>query len=193
MNVLLAQTDGGWVSIVGGIVTLAITAFLIPYLKQKAASAKEEARKHSAEADELELGNMGMLKDKAKYMALDLAANIAEKKFPQLAARIQAGEFSSEGKTEKIKKELYSWGRELKDSLIKHFDGQGIDIVVALGDKYLDSLIETVANKVSPFQGRDTARTLLVDNNQKVLKWLMEKGVKWVKTKFDREDDTSTE
>lgn len=182
------SSGGGWVGTVMVIIGSLITIFLLPYLRQKANAAREEARIAAAEANGKELNNIDYLKAAAKSFAFDTAASMAEKNFPQLAQKIKDGGFSGDDKVGKVKEELYSWGRTLKDKTIEHFADQGIDIVAALGDKYLDQLIELVANKVSPFPGKDTAKALLIEHDGKAIEWLLTKGVDWVRSKTEKEN-----
>lgn len=187
-----SESGGGWVGIVVTIIGSIITIFLIPFLRQKANAAREDARNASAEANRQELDNIETLKAQAKSFAYDAALSLAEKNFPQLAQRIKDGEFSGDDKVTKIKEEMYSWGRTLRDEIIEHFDDQGIDIVAALGDKYLDKLVELVANKVSPFPGKETAKAMLIEYDGKAIEWLLEKGVDWVRSKVQKDNAESS-
>lgn len=178
-----------WTTILAGIIGTLITIFLLPWLRQKANAARAEAAKNQSEAIDTQIDTKRVLTDQAKAFALDTAASIAEKRFPALQAKVAAGELKLDGAT--LKAELYSWGATLKAKIVEHFNDQGIDIVVALGDKYLDELIEWAANKVSPFPGRDTVVALLKDWDGKALEWLATKGVEWVRRKVETENVNS--
>ena len=54
-------------------------------------------------------------------------------------------------------------------------------VLAAVGDEFLDKLIERAANEVSPFPGKETAVALLTDN---ITDLLIEKGVDYVRAKY---------
>lgn len=181
--------QAGWVTIVTAVVMGLITVFLLPWLRQQANKARAEAEKAKSESTGAQLSNKDLLIAQAKAFALDFAASIAEKRFPALAQKIKDGALKANVDT--LKEELRSWGAVLKDKIIEHFKEQGVDIVVALGDKYLDDLIEWAANKVSPFPGKDTAKALLTEWDGKALEFLATKGVEWVKNRVTNENETA--
>lgn len=194
-DVAPAATDtasGGpaWLTALVGIIGSLVTLFLLPWLRQKANAARAEAESNKSTAINTQITTKDILMDQAKAIALDMAASIAEKRFPALQAKVASGQLKLDAKS--IKEELYAWGKALKAEIIEHFDAQGINIVTALGDKYLDHVIEWAANKVSPFPGKDTATALLTEWNGKAIEWLATKGVAWVKSRVETENTSGT-
>ncbi len=183
-----ASTMDTIVKAVLGLVSMAVTAFLVPYLRNKSKAAQAEADKMTAEAGKAvaegakaNVEGRGTLVARLKSFLWGEAAGIAEKEFPKLANQIIAGHFKGDGKTDKVKAVLRSWGQTLKEDAIEYFNIQGINIVAALGDKFLDKLIARAANAVSPFPGKDTAVEMLTE---KVSNALVEKGVDWIRGKY---------
>lgn len=168
-----------WLQYLVGILGTLITMFLVPFLKRKAASAKAEAEKNSAEATQAHVNARGILVSRLQEFLWGSAEAIAEKKFPALAQKIANGDLNS---AQGIKKELYGWGGDLRGDAIAYFNNQGVDIIAAVGDDFLDKLIERAANKVSPFPGRDTAKELLQAH---ATDWLIAQGVEWVRRKYE--------
>lgn len=172
--------------IIGGVVmilVMIITKFLVPFLKAKEKAAHAEAEKNMAEAGSADVASRGVLVNRLQEFLWGNAAAIAEKRFPVLAMDIVAGKFKS---LDAVKAELKLWGIQLKQSAKEYFSNQGIDIVAAIGDKFLDSLIERAANAVSPFPGKETAKELLTE---KVSNMLIDKGVDFVRARYL--DDTT--
>ena len=167
-----------WLQALISVIGLAITAFLVPFLKRKAEAAKAEAKRQSAQATEHDINSRGILVSRLKQFLWGSAEAMAEKKFPELAAKIKNGELNGK---EAIKKELYGWGGTLRDDAMSYFGNQGVDVVAAVGDDFLDKLIERAANKVSPFPGKETAKVLLQEHASD---WLIEHGVDWVRQKY---------
>ncbi len=155
-----------------------ITKFLVPFLKAKEKAAHAEAEKNMAEAGSADVASRGVLVNRLQEFLWGNAAAIAEKRFPLLAVAIIGGQFNS---VNAVKAELKSWSAQLKTSAKEYFANQGIDIVAAVGDKFLDSLIERAANAVSPFPGKETAKTLLQD---RVSNMVIDKGVDYVRNHF---------
>jgi len=180
------QSGPAWLTALVGVIATVVTVFLVPWLRQKANAARAEAESYKADSINTQISTKDMLADQAKQIGYSMAASLAEKRFPALAAKVASGELKMDGPS--IKKELYSWGAALKAQIIEHFDGQGINIVTALGDKYLDQLVEWAANKVSPFPGKDTAKALLTEWDGKAIEWLATKGVDWVKKRTETEN-----
>lgn len=168
-----------WVTWIMGAVVMAVGAFLVPYLKQLASKAKAEAEVARTASTEGSMGVRERLVASLKAFLLDSAAMLAEKNFPDLARNIQANGL----KAIDIKTELRSWGTDIKNQAVKHFSDQGIDIIAAVGDEYLDKLIEWAANKVSPFPGRETAVALLQDYDGKAIELVLTKGIDWLRNK----------
>jgi hypothetical protein len=180
-----ATGDGdlpAWFQMLMGVLSLLITALLLPYLKRKAEAAKAEAEKLQAEAGTAAQNTRDILLKRLEAIALGAAARIAEKEFPKLALMVKNGELKDKAAVKGI---MYKWGAALRDEIIAYFKIEGIDIIAAVGDDYLDHLIEKVANKVSPFPGRETAVHMLQAN---VSDWLIAHGVAYVKNRYDTSD-----
>lgn len=180
-----ASGDGdlpAWFQMLMGVLSLLITALLLPYLKRKAEAAKAEAEKLQAEAGTAAQTTRDILLKRLEAIALGAAARIAEKEFPKLALMVKNGELQDKAAVKKI---MYAWGASLRDEVIAYFRQEGIDIIAAVGDDYLDHLIEKVANKVSPFPGRETAVHMLQAN---VSDWLIAHGVEYVKNRYMKAD-----
>jgi hypothetical protein len=181
-----ASTGGGlptWFEMFMAVLSLLITALLLPYLKRKAEAAKAEAEKMQAEAGSAAQNTRDILLKRLEAIALGAAARIAEKEFPKLALMVKNGELQDKAAVKAI---MYKWGAALRDEVIAYFRQEGIDIIAAVGDDYLDHLIEKVANKVSPFPGRETAVHMLQAN---VSDWLIAHGVAYVKARYDKSDE----
>ena len=175
------KAEGGipsWLQYLLALLSTAVTAFLVPFLKRKAQAAKAEAERQSAATTESNINARGILMSRLKQFLYGTASAVAEKKFPELAAKVKSGQLKSSAD---IKTELRSWGGTLRSDAMAYFGNQGIDVIAAVGDDFLDKLIERAANKVSPFPGLPTAKTLLQEN---VSDWLIEHGVHWVRQKY---------
>ena len=171
-----------WLEIVLAGLGALLTYFLVPFLRRKGLAAKAEGAAHEAAAANSTISARGLLVSRLQEFLYGSAAAIAEKRFPQLAETIKAKGLNKN----EIKKQLRLWGGDLKQDAQVYFDNQGIDLVKAVGDDALDSLIERAANKVSPFPGRDTAKELLKSH---ISDWLVNKGVDWVKMRYLRNED----
>lgn len=167
-----------WLQTLIALISFAITAFLLPFLKRKTEAAKAEAQRQAAQATEHDINARGILLARLKQFLWGTAGSIAEKKFPELAAKVRSGNINSKAA---IKTELHSWGGTLRSDAMTYFGNQGIDVVAAVGDDFLDKLIERAANAVSPFPGRDTAKELLQDH---ATDWLVTHGVDWVRQRY---------
>jgi len=175
-----------WLTALMAVIGSILTLFLVPWLRQKANAARAEAESHKADSINTQVSTKDMLVEQAKIAAMDLAASLAEKRFPALQAKLAAGTLKADIPT--LKAELYGWGAVLKEEIIEHFDGQGINIVTALGDKYVDKLVVWAADKVSPFPGKDTVTALITEWDGKAIEWLATKGVDWVKNRVKAEN-----
>ncbi len=172
-----------WFQMFMGVLSLVVTAFLLPYLTRKAQAAKAEAEKLQAEAGTAAQTTRGILLKRLEAIALGAAARIAEKEFPKLALQVKTGGITNKAGVKDI---LYSWGKQVRDEIIDYFRKEGIDIIATVGDDYLDNLIAQVANKVSPFPGRETAVHMLQAN---VTDWLIAHGVSYVKARYAKADE----
>ena len=75
----------GWLQIAITGVGLAISMFLLPFLKRKTEAAKAEAKRQSAQATEHDINSRGILVSRLKSFLWGTAESLAEKKFPELA------------------------------------------------------------------------------------------------------------
>lgn len=166
-------------NVVIGLVLAAVAPFVIRFLNKRSAVAHAELDAIEADSVNAELRGREAIAAEAKAYALDAAQAIAEKNFPKLARKVQNGDIKD---VNDVKEELYSWGDTLKAELVKYFEDRGVDIVKALGDKYIDRLIEVAANRVSPFPGKETATMLLKD---KVADMIVDKGIYAIKHALD--------
>ena len=159
-----------WMQIVSMVAISLVTLFVLPWLKRKAEMAKAETLR-------ADLGSRELLLGQIKLMLLEEATSIAEEKFPKLVKIIAAKNL----KPVAIKEELKLWGQDLKTRAIEYFKVQGVDLVGAIGDSYLDRLIRGAADATSPFPGKETAVALLEKEwSNKLVKY----GVEWVKERY---------
>lgn len=168
-------------TIIASVLGTLITMFLIPYLNKQRLAAEAAAAKFASEKTKSDIEGRGVLLQRVKAYLFGAAAAIAEKEFPKLAADIISGKLKEKGA---IKSVLRSWGALLRDEAVEYFQGQGINLIAAVGDSALDRLIERAANAVSPFPGKDTAVALLKD---KVSNTLIDKGISWVRGRIERD------
>lgn len=183
---MLAETTNtpAWLEAAVMVLGVIITTFLVPWLRRKTEAAKAEAAERRAGATKHELESKQDLTDMLKLYALEAAADIAERRFPILAQKIVNKELQDAAA---IKAELYGWGKDLKQRIVDHFDLQGVNIVKALGSRYVEEIVEWAANKVSPFPGQETAKALLGQWGGKAAEWLLNRGVVWVRSRSEHE------
>jgi hypothetical protein len=176
-----AMTDAPiWAQMVYAVVTVLVASFLLPFLRRLAEKARAEAEQAAQNSRE-------KLVARLKEVALDGAYVIAEERFPKIAAWILKNK-GSKPSVDDVKNELKSWGSELKDRLVVYFRNEGIDIVKEVGDAMLDNVVRWAADKTSPFPGKETAVSLLIDD------WtnrLMKFGTDWVRDHWLRQKDQS--
>lgn len=175
-----------WMQIVYMVVTALVAALLLPYLKRKAQAASEELKTLQVEGVKAGIEARVTLVAELKQFLFERAVSIAEKEFPKLAGMVLKQKLG----TDAIKNELHRWGNSLKLEALDYFKGQGVDLLAAVGDSYLDKAIEYVANRVSPFPGKDTAVELA---KEKVSNMIIEKGVDIIREKLLSEVDKATE
>jgi len=166
-----------WAQLLYPIIALALSAFAVPYLRNKAKAAKEEAQKLQSEGLANGLKARDLIIAQMKAFLLDFCANKAEKEMPSIAAKALAKELNSD----QIKVILRSWGTEAREAAIDYFKTQGLDLVAMVGDKYLDDAIRWAADRVSPFPGGETAKVFL---EEKASNWLVQKGVEYAREKW---------
>jgi len=170
-----------WTQVVYLLLAALVTGLLVPYLKRKAEEARASRQKLEAEgAESAQSAQSAMIQELKDFLYMR-AASIAEKQFPQIAQSILTEKMNKFD----VKALLHNLGQSLKSEALEAFKIQGIDLVAAFGDSYLDRLIESVANNVSPFPGQETAIEMLKDE---VSNWLIDKGVHWVENKYRAED-----
>jgi len=182
MYSLLAQAEvdvTDWKVIVATVLSTLITAFLIPYLKNKASAARATASAQSIQAVGSSIATREVLREELKAFMFDTAASISEKRFPDLARRVAEGKLTN---AKDIKDELKGWGENLKTDAVLAFKAGGIDLAAELGDVYLDSVVEWAANRVSPFPGKETAVALL---QEKASDALIKYGVDYMRKHAD--------
>jgi len=163
-----------WMQVVYMVVTALVAALLLPYLKRKAQAASEELKTLRVEGAKAGIEARVTLVAELKQFLFERAASIAEKEFPKLAGMVLKQKLG----TDAIKAELHRWGTGLKIEAVNYFKGQGVDLLAAVGDQYLDKAIEYVANRTSPFPGKETAVELA---KEKVSNLIIEKGIALVR------------
>lgn len=146
------------------VVGLLLTTLVVPWLNNL-------RKKASAESKSENLTKFEKLKNLAYDFAFTKAITIVEQDFPVIIERAQREKLSKEV----IKQILYGLGKDLKSDLVVFFKAQGIDIIEELGEEYVDHLIRYVADKVSPFQGIETATALVSSGAQTALRVGLEK------------------
>jgi len=162
-----------------GAIGFILVTYIVPILNTYRKSVEEKLKTEN-------LDNKDKIKlSLTNYLSME-AQNIVERGYPKIAEKIRSGEISG---LDDIKKELYAYGIGLKNKAIKHFTGEGIDLVAEVGDDYIDKAIEYVVNKVSPFPGRDTAKELLTG---KVTDMLINFGVEYVRKQYIKKDEKGT-
>lgn len=154
-----------------GLLAMLATAFIIPYIKSKAEAAKAEREKLETEAVTNELSARALLVAQLKEFLLTEAAQIAEERFPDLCRKVAAKGLDLEA----IKVEMRKWGTQLRQDATQYFHAQGYDIVKALGEGAIESLVKWAADAVSPFPGKETTAAL-IDGGAKMV---LDKGIDW--------------
>lgn len=150
------------------LVSAVLVPFVIQYLRAHAMAAQATAAK--ARVDK-----QATIMSRLREFTLATAADFAEKRFPALAAKIQAGELTSK---DAVHAELVSWGRDLYKEAVLHFTQQDIDLVREVGDRAIDRLIESAANVVSPFPGMKTTNAIMQAGVPEVI---LTRGVQYVR------------
>lgn len=147
-----------WTEIIAtavGTIMVALVPLLVQLIRAYTARIKV-----AADADSQT--TLEKVKNQAAVLALTLAENLAEKELPKLAAKVRAGTITS---SEAVKAELHSLGvvalQDLKTALPTAAE--------TLGDDALKALIRYAADKVSPFQGKETAVEMLQGGAEKLL------------------------
>lgn len=156
-----ASEPVGWVSIVITALAAVVVPFITNYLN-KAAEAKK------AELDCSNLNKKQRIAMAVQAHAYDRAAAFVERDFLVLAKMITTGEIKDK---DKVKDYLRNLGNILRDDLIVFAKEQfGVDILTEYGTKLVNGWIESAANRVSPFPGKDTAESLLQGGAQRLIK-----------------------
>lgn len=154
----------------------AITYFVIPFLKAKSLAASEEAKLHVFNQQKSITEQKVAFFDMVRAYIFTRAEAIGEKQWPLLCKKIVSKQINT---VTDVKAELYLWHQTLRDEVVAFFKTQNIDVLGELGTKTVDQWIESAANEVSPFPGKETAVAVLEDN---VANTLIEKGVEWMKS-----------
>lgn len=159
----------GWVTILLAVLGTIVVPYITNYLK-KASDAKK------VELEVSGLDKKEKIKISLQAFAFERAEAYVEKDFLVLAKMIAMGEIKD---MDKVKDYLKGLGSRLRDDLIVYAKEQfDVDIIADYGSKVVDGWIESVANRVSPFPGKDTAEALLKGGAQK----LIDNGVKRVQS-----------
>lgn len=171
-----------WVKTLAMIFGTLWSLWLLPFLKGKVAAQKQDmqlnAAKYAIDTSKSLVEQKGALLAQAKLFAEEHALSIANTNFPKLAADIASGKYKDPGF---VKAVLYSWGQGLENDMVAYFKTSNIDIIAVLGQKTVDTLIDSAAAKVSPFPGKDVAVEMLESN---VVPMLLNYGVNWVRTHY---------
>lgn len=168
-------TAQGWQGMVTTVLMMVLTAFLIPWLKNKASAARAEATQIRFDASKSILEQKHYLIDaRLKPFLWDTAAYLTEVRLPTWTTRILAREFDG------------IWGdlvKELKDLAIKKFGAEGIDIVEAIGADTLAGLVKRAVIDALPIPNgiKDPANFLA----EKFLPVLVTKGVAWARERVN--------
>lgn len=178
------QALAPWLQTLIGLAVTALSAWVLPYLHQAAAAAKAQAALHQIDTNTSLLNQREALLTQLKSFLFDQADVIATDRWPSLAVDISAGKLNS---STAVKAELYKWGDELRTNAIAYFKQNGIDIVALLGEKAIDDLITLVANKTSPFPGKEAASEVLKTN---IVPLLIQNGVSWLRNHYATEGAT---
>ena len=178
VNAVTEPVTPMWLQVIYGIATTAITLFVLPWLKQHAASAKAAADSAAAQGNLTALQQRQLVLQRIEAFLMAGAATIANERWPQLARKLQTGQLATK---EAIKAELYAWGDELKQQAIAQFKTEGIDLMAVVGEQYLDVLVDKAAAATSPFPGKEVAHELL---DKKVIPLILEKGIAWLRQKY---------
>lgn len=167
----VTSTATGWQGMILTLLATLVTAVLLPWIKNKAVSAKAEADVHRFDASKSLLEQKNYLIDARLIPFLwATAAYLTEVRLPQWVDRIVRKDF------EGIWSDLL---KELKDLAIKKFAGEGIDIVEAIGADALSNLVKrAVMDKLPIPNGIKDPAAFLVD---KFLPVMVDKGVKWAR------------
>jgi len=160
-----------WAQIVYAVITALVAAFLLPYLNSKRQAVAAEIKTTMLEGISNEVTARSTLLSEVKIFLLERAACIAEKDFPFIAKEVLSGKMT----VDRVKQCLRGLGQTLKVEALAYFKEKGgWDLIKVIGDKQLDNMIEYVANKVSPFPGKDSAVEFMKEN---VSNWIVNKGV----------------
>lgn len=166
-EVPIAEGAPWWASLIALIITVIVAPFVTNFFKAKADAAK-------ADIDLAKMTKKERMVSSLKVYALERAAAYSEKEMVTISQMIISGKLTQ---VEAIKDYLRKLGKNLKDDLIIFVkDSYGMDLIEEMGNKYVDELIEAVANRVSPFPGKDTAVALLQGGADKVVRYGINKA-----------------
>lgn len=176
-----------WAELVGSVVTFVLMYVFLPWINSLRKQAEAKAAEANAKADESVESRRDVLISRLRVFLLDHAAAMAEKNFPVLAKMVIEGKLKTAAKVRAV---MVQWGAQLRDEAVKYFEDQGTNLDDEVGDAYIDSMIEIVANAVSPFPGVETSKALLQNNMSDLL---IKKGVDWMRYNYADLSKTSTE
>jgi hypothetical protein len=164
-----------WVNLIYVCVLALITGVLVPYLRNKSLAAR-------AEALDSNLSAQGRIVKDLQAFCLERASAIAERDIPVIAWDVlNARANGKEIATQDIKQKLRDLGTRLHDEAIEYFRTRGVDLVAAVGEKYIKQAIEYAANLVSPFPGSETAPLL---SGEEMARKITEFGVQVVRERW---------
>ncbi len=177
-----------WLQVIMGLLGLVITRYAVPLLAKKNEEAAAAIKKAEADTANAQQSTRSILMGRVKSFLLGEAQRVLERDVLGLVQEIKDGKIPKS--KEAIKHKLYGLGKNMKSDAIEYFGTQGVDLVGAVGDKFLDKLVDRAADAVSPFPGKETAVELLKD---KVTDKLLEKGMSWVKDRYLEHGDLPEE
>jgi hypothetical protein len=164
-------------NLVGEILLAIVVGVLVPTAMEYFKAKRDEAK---ANAENAGMDKRRQLVERVKLFLYGTAANIAEKKIPDIAANVVAGKLKS---VVEVKTCLRALGEQLREDAKAHFGQQGIDLAKEVTDAALDNWIERAANQVSPFPGLETAKVLA---KKQVADLLVRRGTVWMKSNAQR-------
>jgi len=152
-----------------------ITGVLVPYLRNKSLAAR-------AEALDSNLSAQGRIVKDLQAFCLERASALAEHDIPIIAWEVLNAKANKQSlATQEVKEKLRDLGRRLRDEAIEYFRTRGVDLVAAVGEKYVAQAIEYAANLVSPFPGSETAPLL---SGEEMARKITEFGVQVVRDRW---------
>ena len=151
-----------WAQIAVNAIWMILVALLIPLLKhwleKRAENEKAQAKMATSQTALSDISTQSVITTELKIYLYEAAQAILEREFLDIVRKVASGQLNT---PELVKAELYKLGDILHERAVLHFKSRGVDIIQVVGESYLNALIEQAANKVSPFQGRESSKALL--------------------------------